>query len=427
MPMPDSTVQIEIDDLTASLHEYGGNSQIRVVFVQRLPAGRAQAVESAQKKVERVALGRRDGLDRDTRVMLEASINMECPRQPGNLLLGNQPYPVHVVVVWHAQPAAADQFNNCGGDAVVKIDELVELARTHNYAADIRRLIKRRYGMVGAAFAIADLGVKSAKRSRWFGTVPTNAYELTQMLHSMQPSNVTMFSPGKPEWQTEMNGAAALEQSRYVKRKAECKPRVSIGVRNNGSFHPAPGNILGPYSPRTIVQETFGGQHWAGQATDDGEEAQGNPDELIDFFGGLLQVLDLERLAFDLLRPLSPMSRLRQEERRKLFGDAVSVLKYHITSEMAGGGPERCDAAYVHATVLAILTMLTMLTILTMLTMLAIITVLTHCQVRALRQRVRRRVHAAPHNYRVPKGSVDSVATARQGGAGSLDGRELRR
>ena len=84
-------------------------------------------------------------------------------------------------------------------------------------------------------------------------------------------------------------------------------------MRNNGSFHPAPGNILGPYSPRTIVQETFGGQHWAGQATDDGEEAQGNPDELIDFFGGLLQVLDLERLAFDLLRPRSPMSRLRQE------------------------------------------------------------------------------------------------------------------
>ena len=59
----------------------------------------------------------------------------------------------------------------------------------------------------------AVVGVKSAERSRWFGTVPTNAYELTQMLHSMQPSNVTMFSPGKPEWQTEMNGAAALEQS----------------------------------------------------------------------------------------------------------------------------------------------------------------------------------------------------------------------
>ena len=28
IPMPDSTVQIEIDDLTASLHEYGGNSQM---------------------------------------------------------------------------------------------------------------------------------------------------------------------------------------------------------------------------------------------------------------------------------------------------------------------------------------------------------------------------------------------------------------
>ena len=330
-----NNVALLLDDLQSVLGREDSES-VKVILTQRVPPERAEVIERAMKKAERMGLS--EDLDTVTRIKYEASINMECPRQPGNIIIGRQPHHVHVISVWHEHPPSTEQSDAMGNDRVVKVKELGQLAgRLQHEPQQLRNALRTSHGVVKAVFAIADTGVGEGK-PRFYGASPWELARLVQKQHAFQPSNVTMFNDGKPEWHSEIDDEAKPlrhEQACYAKRKAAAKPRISLGVRNNGQYHEVQGNILGLYSPRTIVQTTFGATLWEGQEEEDGEDDQGVPLGMRDYFGQVLQVLDLEKLAFSLLELLSPRAHNSQVEFRRAAGRVVSVLRYSLANENA--------------------------------------------------------------------------------------------